>query len=50
MSFIVIDDFANDLKTKDVAAKINKAIMKTMHLNCCWIFTLQSYTLFPKVI
>ena len=49
-SLIVIDDFANDLKDKELAAKINKAIVKTRHLNCCWIFTLQSYTLFPKVL
>ena len=49
-SLIVIDDFANDLKDRELAAKINKAIVKTRHLNCCWIFTLQSYTLFPKVL
>lgn len=49
-SLIVIDDFANDLKDKDICQKINKAIVKTRHLNCCWIFTLQSYTLFPKVL
>lgn len=47
---IIIDDFANDLKDKELAAKINKAIVKTRHLNCCWILTLQSYTLFPKVL
>jgi hypothetical protein len=49
-SLIIIDDFANDLKESDLAQKINKAIVKTRHLNCSWIFTLQSYTLFPKVL
>ena len=49
-SLIIIDDFANDLKDKELSQKINKAIVKTRHLNCSWIFTLQSYTLFPKVI
>ena len=49
-SLIVIDDFANDLKDKELSQKINKAIVKTRHLNCSWIFTLQSYTLFPKIL
>lgn len=49
-SLIIIDDFANDLKDKDLCQKINKAVVKTRHLNCCWIFTLQSYTMFPKVL
>lgn len=49
-SLIVIDDFANDLKDAELSKKINQAIVKTRHLNCCWIFTLQSYTLFPKVL
>lgn len=49
-SLIIIDDFANDLKDKNLSQKINKAIVKTRHLNCSWIFTLQSYTLFPKVL
>lgn len=49
-SLIIIDDFANDLKDAELSKKINQAIVKTRHLNCCWIFTLQSYTLFPKVL
>jgi ABC-type dipeptide/oligopeptide/nickel transport system ATPase component len=49
-SLIVIDDFANDLKDKVLSQKINQAIVKTRHLNCCWIFTLQSYTLLPRVL
>lgn len=49
-SLIIIDDFANDLKDVELSKKINQAIVKTRHLNCCWIFTLQSYTLFPKVL
>lgn len=49
-SLIIIDDFANELKDKQLSSQINKAIVKTRHLNCSWIFTLQSYTLFPKVL
>ena len=49
-SLIVIDDFANDLKDKELTQKINKAIVKTRHLNCCWIITLKSYTLLPRVL
>ena len=49
-SLIVIDDYANDLKDKELSKKINQAIVKTRHLNCCWILTLQSYTLLPKVL
>ena len=49
-SVIIVDDFANDLKDKELSQKINEAIVKTRHLNCSWIFTLQSYTLFPKVL
>lgn len=49
-SLFIIDDYANDLKERDLAQKINQAIVKTRHLNCSWIFTLQSYTLFPKVL
>ena len=49
-SLIIIDDFANDLKDKELCQKINKAIVKTRHLCCAWIFTLQSYVLLPKII
>lgn len=49
-SLIVIDDYANDLKDRKLSKKINKAIVKTRHLNCSWILTLQSYTLLPKVL
>ncbi len=49
-SLIIIDDFANDLKETEMAQKINKAIIKTRHLCCAWVFTLQSYTLLPKVL
>ena len=37
-SLIIIDDFANDLKDKELCQKINKAIVKTRHLCCAWLF------------
>ena len=49
-SLIIIDDFANDLTDKELCQKIKKAIVKTRHLCCAWLFTLQSYTLLPKVL
>ena len=49
-SLIIINDFADELKDKDLCQKINKAIVKTRHLCCAWIFTLQSYTLLPKTL
>ena len=49
-SVIVIDDFAADLKNNNIAGFLNKMIIKARHLACSFIFTLQSYTLFPKVL
>ena len=49
-SVIVIDDFAADLKNNNITAMLNKMIIKARHLACSFIFTLQSYTLFPKVL
>ena len=46
---IIIDDFANDLKNKDIAMQLNKMIIKARHLACSFIFTLQSYFYFPKL-
>jgi hypothetical protein len=48
-SVIVIDDFAADLKNKDIVAKLNKMIIKARHIACSFIFTLQSYHLLPKI-
>ena len=49
-SIIIIDDFASDLKDATLIKKLNRVIVKTRHVNCCWIFTLQAYNLFPKIL
>jgi hypothetical protein len=49
-SLIIIDDFASDLKDKNLIKRLNKMIVKTRHINCSWIFTLQAYNLFPKIL
>ena len=49
-SVIVIDDYADSLKNKDITAFLNKFIIKARHLACSFIFTLQSYHYFPKIL
>lgn len=49
-SCIIIDDFANDLKNPDIQKQLNKMIIKARHLSCCFIFTLQSFFYFPKIL
>jgi KaiC/GvpD/RAD55 family RecA-like ATPase len=47
---VVIDDFASSLKEKDVQKLLNTMLIKARHLNTCFIFTLQSYLYFPKML
>ena len=49
-SCIIIDDFASDLKNKDISIQLSKMIIKARHLACSFIFTLQSYYYFPKLL
>ena len=49
-SCIIIDDFASDLKNQDIILQLNKMIIKARHLACSFIFTLQSYHYFPKIL
>jgi hypothetical protein len=49
-SLIIIDDMGGDLKDKNLIKCLNKMILKTRHINCSWIFTLQSYYMCPKII
>jgi hypothetical protein len=49
-SLIIIDDFANALKDNEIAIALNEVIIKTRHLNCSWIITLQAYNLCPQVL
>ena len=49
-SLVIIDDFANNLKDKHIVAKLNSMLIKARHLNCHFIFTVQSYLYFPKML
>lgn len=47
---VIIDDMASTLKEKDVQKLLNTMLIKARHLNCCFIFTLQSYLYMPKML
>ena len=47
---VIIDDMASTLKEKDVQKMLNMMLIKARHLNCCFIFTLQSYLYMPKML
>lgn len=47
---VIIDDFASSLKEKDIQKLLNTMLIKARHLNTCFIFTLQSYLYFPKML
>lgn len=49
-SCVIIDDFANDLKNTDIQKQLNKMLIKARHLCCSFIFTLQSYLYFPRML
>jgi hypothetical protein len=49
-SCVIIDDFANDLKDKGIQRLLNSMLIKARHLNCAFIFTLQSYLYMPKIL
>ncbi len=41
---------ADNLKSKDIQKQLNKMIIKARHIQCSFIFTLQSYLYFPKML
>jgi hypothetical protein len=49
-NLIILDDFADTLKLKNIQIALNKMLIKARHLNCGFIFTLQSYFYFPKMV
>jgi hypothetical protein len=49
-SLVIIDDFANNLKDKHLLSKLNSMLIRARHLNCCFLFTVQSYLYFPKIL
>jgi hypothetical protein len=49
-SCIIIDDFANNLKDKDLIRQLNKMVIKARHILCSFIFTGQSFYYLQKTI
>ena len=49
-SLVIIDDFANNLKDKHLLSKLNSMLIRARHLNCCFLFTVQSYLYYPKIL
>ena len=47
---IIIDDYADALKDPDIARQLNKMLIKSRHICCAFIITLQSYIYFPKTL
>lgn len=46
----IIDDFADSMKQVDIQKTLNQMLIKARHLSCVYIFTLQSYYYFPKIL
>jgi hypothetical protein len=49
-NLIIIDDFADVMKNKDILTILSKMLIKARHINTGFIFTLQSYFYFPKIL
>ena len=47
---VIIDDFADVLKEKHIQVTLSKLLIKARHLRCAFVFTLQSYYYFPKIL
>tara|TARA_R110000851_G_scaffold38124_2_gene98022 strand:+ start:574 stop:1299 length:726 start_codon:yes stop_codon:yes gene_type:complete len=49
-SCIIVDDFASDLKDKNIIRALKQMLIKSRHINTACIFTLQAYNLFPLLL
>jgi hypothetical protein len=47
-SVIIIDDFADSLKDKDIQRQLNKMLIKSRHLCCSFIILAQTYLHIPR--
>jgi hypothetical protein len=47
---VIIDDHAATLKEIDIQKQLSKMLIKSRHICCSFIFTLQSYYYFPKIL
>lgn len=49
-SCIIIDDYADNLKDNNIILTLKKMLIKSRHLNTFFIFTLQTFNMFPLVL
>lgn len=49
-SAIIIDDMADSLKDMNIQKQLSRMMIKARHIKCMFIFTLQSYYYFPKIL
>jgi ABC-type dipeptide/oligopeptide/nickel transport system ATPase component len=49
-SCVIIDDHASELKDKELIKSLKQLLIKSRHIGCSFIFTLQAYNLFPLVL
>ena len=49
-SCVIIDDFADGLKDKRLIRELKRLLIKSRHIGCSFIFTLQAYNMFPLVL
>lgn len=49
-SCVIIDDMADALKDNNIQKKLSQMLIKARHLSCAFIFTLQSFYYFPKIL
>ena len=47
---ILIDDFADQLKDPEIQKMLSKMMIKARHIKTAFIFLIQSYYLFPKIL
>jgi len=47
---VIIDDHASELKDKELIKSLKQLLIKSRHIGCSFIFTLQTYNLFPLVL
>ena len=47
---VIIDDFGSELKDNELIRALKQLLIKSRHIGCSFIFTLQAYNLFPLVL
>ena len=47
---MVIDDFGSELKDNELIRALKQLLIKSRHIGCSFIFTLQCYNLFPLAL